>query len=191
MTNAPLAAGLRPCAESCPGVGWRRVLQRGLCPVRDRKAAGDGLKCCNPPSASSLPVVHDDMERVRIFSVHPVRYPQAEGVSQRFLTLKHPRLRGRRAKICDRQRLGGVIEVAGIQPDHSVRLRPGPNGIGTVGDSERTGTTLDGAGAGRRPTGWRVSENRVALSVKARAVVMFCRLESNTPPLGAVEKVKL
>src|SRR5437870_13564872 len=78
MTNAPLAAELRPCAESCPGVGWRRALQRGLCPVRDRKVAGNGLKRCYPPSASFLPVVRDGIERVRPFSVHPVRYPQRE-----------------------------------------------------------------------------------------------------------------
>src|SRR5712691_1412054 len=78
MTNAPLAAGLRPCAESCPGVGWRRVLRRGLCPVQGRQVAGTWLKFCQPPSASSLPMVHDGMERVRAFSVHPVRYPQGE-----------------------------------------------------------------------------------------------------------------
>src|SRR5437867_906350 len=78
MTSAPLAAGLRPCAESCPGVGWRRALQRGLCPVRDRQATGAGLKRCYPPSASSLPVVRDGLERLRTFSVHPVSYPQGE-----------------------------------------------------------------------------------------------------------------
>jgi hypothetical protein len=36
-----------------------------------------------------------------------------------------------------------------------------------------------------------VSEKLVALSVKAREVGKLVRAESNTPPLGAVEKVKL
>jgi hypothetical protein len=36
-----------------------------------------------------------------------------------------------------------------------------------------------------------VSEKLVALLVKAREVGKFAKAASNTPPLGAVEKVKL
>ena len=94
------------------------------------------------------------MERIRAFSVHPVTYPQADGVSQQFLTRKHPRVRGRRAQICcNRQRPGGVIEAAGIQTNRAVLLQVSRNGKGTIVYSKNTGTRLDGAGAGRRAAG--------------------------------------
>jgi len=85
--------------------------------------------------------------------VHPVRCPQAEGVAQRFLTRKHPRVRGRRTQICDCQRLGCVIEVAGIQTNRAVLSQVSRNGKGTIVYSKRTGTRLDGTGAGRRAAG--------------------------------------
>src|SRR5262249_21676864 len=69
------------------------------------------------------------------------------------LTRKHPRVRGRRAQICDCQRLGCVIEIAGVQTNRAVLLQVSRNGKGTIVYSKRTGTRLDGTGAGRRAAG--------------------------------------